>query len=66
MNASMTARQRVAAEACSCIRCSLCRGNGYTMDGAEQTEYCEECGGSGIVQACARCELLTDMDREGD
>lgn len=65
----MLTRESVAAEACRCVRCSFCRGNGFTSSYERNqfdwdTETCEECGGSGITETCGRCEYLRDLDYE--
>ena len=63
------AQKRVAAEPCHCVRCDYCRGSGMFMVDTgsypeENLESCEECGGSGLVQVCDRCQLLEEMDHE--
>lgn len=61
-------RQKIAAEPCRCVRCSFCRGTGRYRDDDIWSEDgpCEECGGSGIVETCGRCEYLAELDHEDD
>lgn len=57
---------KVNAEECRCVRCSWCGGSGRERCGdyLGDSECCDECGGSGIVQNCERCQLLTDLGYE--
>jgi hypothetical protein len=68
-------RKKVSDEPCGCIRCSWCAGSGsYWLDmhgkylgqsrrdDLDELEICEECGGSGIVESCDRCQLLQEDD----
>ena len=59
-------RDRVNAEPCECVSCSFCGGSGRDRCGdyMGSSEPCEECGGSGITEACDRCRYLEDLDRE--
>jgi DnaJ-class molecular chaperone len=62
-------REAVAAEVCKCVHCSFCRGSGrdpYDEVGMGSDSPCEECGGSGIVEVCGRCEYLEELDHEQD
>lgn len=56
----------IRAEPCHCIRCGECFGTGRVRDLEDWSdlgyETCEECGGSGIVETCARCKLIADME----
>lgn len=65
---AIDARSNVAAEPCRCVRCDWCHGSGWVLDRESwsgcETETCEECGGSGIVETCDRCQLLTEMGYE--
>ena len=67
--------QKVAAEACHCVRCGDCNGSGNIWfdfrgrylgrghcDDMDEIETCEQCGGRGIVESCSRCQLLDEMD----
>lgn len=75
----MTLREQVSSEKCACVRCSFCGGSGqewYSISGKflggrhsddlDASEPCEECGGTGIVETCDRCTLLTDLDHEDE
>jgi hypothetical protein len=66
---------KVEKESCYCVRCNICGGQGNYrvdlhgrptdgMDDMDSLEPCEECGGSGIVETCDRCQLLADLERE--
>lgn len=57
---------------CRCVRCGDCGGSGsvwydfrghflgnYRTDDLDESEPCDNCGGSGIVEVCQRCQ---DMD----
>ena len=67
--------------ACACIQCEYCRGSGYIWishmgehlgrsrcDDLDETETCDECGGSGITQICDECyyESQNEMDNLTD
>ena len=71
--------KKVSAEECRCVRCGDCGGGGtiyldwrgnylgsHRSDDMDEPEPCEQCGGSGIVETCSRCQLLEDMDRAED
>jgi hypothetical protein len=74
-----TPRQQVEQEPCRCVQCSYCNGSGHLWfdlggrylgnhrsDDLDNLEPCDSCGGSGIIETCDRCQLLSDMDHEGD
>lgn len=55
--------KRVSAEACTCVSCPDCGGSGsyyvdhrghylgaHRSDDLDEHEYCENCGGSGVVE----------------
>lgn len=52
---------------CSCLRCDDCKGTGLIWsvqdDGMEESDFCEECCGSGTSDKCAECEQA-DIDAE--
>jgi DnaJ-class molecular chaperone len=76
----MNLKEAIAVEStkpCHCVRCSLCRGSGsvwFDLDGnylgqvhcddMDEMETCDECGGSGIVEECERCEMLSQMHED--
>ena len=58
---------------CECVSCSACGGTGTVWfslsgrylgnkrcDDLDTLEHCEECGGSGIIETCTRCQLLEE------
>lgn len=66
---------KIDAEPCACVRCGDCGGSGsyyvdhrghflgqHRSDDMDDLEYCDGCGGSGIVEVCSRCELLRDLE----
>ena len=72
-------REKVAAEPCRCVRCGACGESGtiwldvkgrylgnHRSDDLDDSEPCEDCGGRGIIETCARCQLLEEMDHETD
>jgi len=71
--------QTIESEPCTCVRCGECGGSGTIWldfngrylgnrrcDDLDEMETCEECGGSGIVEVCARCQLLIEMDMDSE
>lgn len=70
------AYDKVNAEPCRCVACPYCGGNGpywvdmgahygqHRSDDLDEMEYCEECGGSGVVETCDRCQLLKELEDE--
>jgi hypothetical protein len=66
----MTSRQLIAEverEQCHCLACGVCNGRGYlpTFDYRalmDESDTCDECGGSGLAEVCDRCQLLEDLD----
>ncbi len=61
--------KKVASEPCRCVRCTFCNGKGFSSSYERNqfdwnAETCEECGGSGIVETCDRCQLLEEMDHD--
>lgn len=59
--------------ACECVRCGACGGTGTIWvdfagrylgnrrcDDLDQPEPCEDCGGSGITEACYECVEAED------
>jgi DnaJ-class molecular chaperone len=60
------ARSLVLGEPCRCVWCGECLGSGVVRSENPIADYdldpCEGCGGSGIVEACDRCQLLTEME----
>ena len=57
-------RDKVEAEPCECVYCSMCSGTGRERCGdyMGDSDPCEDCGGSGISEACERCRYLQEMD----
>jgi DnaJ-class molecular chaperone len=55
-----------AAAARSLVLGEPCLGSGVVRSENPIADYdldpCEGCGGSGIVEACDRCQLLTEME----
>ena len=76
MNPAREMAEKIAAEPCKCVSCSSCGGTGsvwFTFDGKylgnhrsddlDELERCEECH-AGIVELCARCETLAELEQE--
>jgi len=57
---------------CTCIYCDFCDGKGHYWidfrtklpkvhnDDLDEMEYCDECGGSGVVEICEYCTDYVD------
>lgn len=54
---------------CQCVPCNDCNGQGYywvdpsgtyigphRCDDMAESEHCEMCGGSGVIEECSKCE----------
>ena len=65
---NLTDIDKVQAEPCHCVRCGECSGNGTVRSRPSLADFdleiCEGCGGSGIVETCARCEVLAYMEHD--
>lgn len=64
---------------CECVPCEACGGRGYVWfdiagnylgkqrgDDLDQSETCEDCGGSGVAETCDNCQqqIWEDAERE--
>lgn len=64
--------EKVEQESCRCVRCGMCGGSGNLRIGLDgrlnycddlyDLESCDECGGTGIVETCDRCQLLRELE----
>ena len=74
---AVEAQGKVESEPCRCVSCDECNGFGFIWvdlrghylgrhrsDDMDETERCEGCGGSGIIEECDRCQVLREMDME--
>ncbi len=68
---------KIAQEPCACVRCGDCGGTGsiwldfagrylgnHRSDDLDDAEPCDNCGGSGIVEVCDRCQMQDELEDE--
>lgn len=47
------------------VRCHVCNGKGVIAFGDFDDTFCDECGGSGVVELPERCQRKSPAPRQG-